>query len=217
MTAGVKFLFDTDFSASAKPRGAPVSQQQHEAALAEAEARGHRNGVAAGRTEATAETDRRLATALAKAASSIEALGRSMSALEARLECEAVDIAAAVAGKLAPALIEREPFTEIAALVTECLRHIGSAPHLVVRVADALYEEACGRLKDIAERSSFAGRLIVLADSDVAVGDCRIEWADGGTTRDRAAIERAIADAVARYLASRSTRAAAGGARSNAS
>jgi len=74
----------------------------------------------------------------------------------------------------------------------------------VVRVADGLYEEACGRLKEIADRSSFTGRLIVLADPEVAVGDCRIEWADGGSTRDRAAVEQLIAEAVDRYLSARS-------------
>jgi flagellar assembly protein FliH len=43
----------------------------------------------------------------------------------------------------------------------------------------------------------------VLAQPDLADGDCRIEWADGGMMRDRAATQAAIAQAVARYVASR--------------
>jgi flagellar assembly protein FliH len=43
--------------------------------------------------------------------------------------------------------------------------------------------------------------LVVIAEPDIALGDCRIDWADGGVTRDRVATEAAIADAVSRYLA----------------
>jgi len=204
MTVGVKFLFDDDFSAGAKPRVVTVPQAQHDAAIAEAEARGHRNGLAAGRAEGAADTERRLAAALTKVAASVDAVARKFESVEARLEREAADLAVTVASKLAPALVAREPFAEIATLVAECFRHIVSAPHVVVRVADGLYEEACGRLKEIADRSSFTGRLIVLADPEVAVGDCRIEWADGGSTRDRAAVEQLIAEAVDRYLSARS-------------
>ena len=35
---------------------------------------------------------------------------------------------------------------------------------------------------------------------DIALGDCRIEWADGGVNRDSAAADAAIGDAVARYV-----------------
>ena len=44
---------------------------------------------------------------------------------------------------------------------------------------------------------------MVLAEPDIALGDCRIEWADGGVTRDSAATEAAIDEAVARYVAAR--------------
>ena len=37
----------------------------------------------------------------------------------------------------------------------------------------------------------------------MAPGDCRIEWADGGLVRDRAATEAAIGEAVSRYVAAR--------------
>jgi flagellar assembly protein FliH len=43
----------------------------------------------------------------------------------------------------------------------------------------------------------------VLAEPDVAPGDCRIEWADGGLTRDRAKTEAAINEAVEGYVAVR--------------
>ena len=48
-----------------------------------------------------------------------------------------------------------------------------------------------------------ASRLVVLAEPEIAPGDCRIEWADGGIRRESAATEQAIEEAVARYLDAR--------------
>ena len=203
MTARPKFLFDTDFAGgdSVRPSAAALAQQQ--AAVAEAEARGYRNGQAAAMAEAAADTQRKLAAALERAAMSIELLARGLAAVELRLETEAVEVSVAVAHKLAGVLLANEPFAEIAALAKECFRQLVGVPHVVVRVSDGLYEDARGRLTEIAQRCGFEGRLVVLAEADMAAGDCRIEWADGGAVRERAAVEAAIAAAVERHLAAR--------------
>ena len=52
----------------------------------------------------------------------------------------------------------------------------------------------------IARAHGFEGRLVVLGEPGIAVGDCRIEWADGGVNRDNAATDAAIGEAVARYV-----------------
>jgi flagellar assembly protein FliH len=104
---------------------------------------------------------------------------------------------------LAPELIAREPFAEIAALATDCFRHLIAAPHIVVRVNENLYTSAREQLDRLASQSGFAGRLVILSEPDIAEGDCRIEWADGGVVRTRAEIEAAIAETVGRFLAGR--------------
>jgi flagellar assembly protein FliH len=83
----------------------------------------------------------------------------------------------------------------------------------VVRVNDALHETARTKLEEIVRRCSPDTRLVVLAEPDIAVGDCRIEWADGGIDRDSAAITTAIDDAVTRYINAR--RNGAGTSRAN--
>ena len=201
MSAPAKFLFDTDFSRGDGRQ--PFANAQHQAALAEAEARGYRNGFAAAKLDTAAEADRRLASALSRTAASLDELARGLDAIESKLESEAVEVAVAVAKKLAPALMDREPFAEAAALAAECFAHLIGAPHVVVRVNEALYEMACARLQEIASACGFQGRLVVLAQPDVEFGDCRIEWADGGVVRHRAATEAVIGEAVERYLAVR--------------
>ena len=72
-----------------------------------------------------------------------------------------------------------------------------------MRIAEPIYEVAHKRLEEIARLHGFEGRLVVLAEPGMALGDCRIEWADGGLARDRAATEAAIVEAVGRYVAVR--------------
>lgn len=207
MGAPAKFLFDMDFAA---PQPAKETAQDRAAAaaemakrLADAEARAYRAGFDAARNEAKAESDRRVALALEEIGIAIKAIAAGVTSVEDRMETEAVDVALAVARKLCTELMAAEPLTEIMALVSDCFRHLTATPHIVVRVNDALYDMAREQIEQLAKRSGFEGRLVILAEPDIATGDCRIEWADGGVTLDRSTIEAKINELVGRYMASR--------------
>jgi flagellar assembly protein FliH len=199
IVAKAKFLFDADFG----PGGAaerPVAAAEHTVKLAEAESKGYRDGYAAAENEKVAEAERRIAAAFEQIGDGIDKMARGLAAIEARLEAEAVEVAVAVGRKLAPALIEREPLAEMAALTTDCLKQLVASPHVAVRGHDSLQTIARERLETIARDRGFEGRLIVIADPEVAAGDCRIDWADGGLVRERAATEKTIAMVVGRYI-----------------
>jgi len=219
MNAPTKFLFDMDFAGGADRKPA-MSLVDHAQKLAEAEAAAHRRGYAQAQSDAAVESDRRVAAALERIADGIAEADKTLSAIETRLECEAVEVAVAVAKKLAPELIAREPFAEIAALASDCFRQLVAAPHVVVRIQDALYATAREKLEQIVRSQGFEGRLVVLAEPEIALGDCRIEWADVGINRDSAAAGAAIDAAVTAYLSARrgsdagaAATAAAGGQR----
>jgi flagellar assembly protein FliH len=200
MGAPVKFLFEDDFAtgngAPAKPT---ITLAAHEAALAQAQAEAYRNGLVA----AEGKIEGRTSAACERIAQGIAALAQGLGAIEARLEAESVEVAFAVARKLAPELVAAEPFAEIAALAAACFRQLVAAPHVVVRIAEPIYDAAHARLGEIARLQGFEGRMIVLAEPGMALGDCRIEWADGGIARDRVATDAVIGEAVGRYLAAR--------------
>jgi flagellar assembly protein FliH len=208
MSAPTKFLFDVDFAGGAERKPA-LSLAEHSLKLAEAETAAFRNGYAQAQTDDKGEADRRIAAALERIAGSLVEANAALQAIETRLECEAVDVAVAVARKLAPALIAHEPFAEIAALASDCFRQLVSSPHIAVRVNDALYAAAREKLEGIVRAGGFEGRLVVLAEADIGLGDCRIEWADGGINRDSAAADAAIGEAVAGYVGARRNFAAA--------
>ncbi|MEJ2435599.1 MAG: FliH/SctL family protein [Pseudolabrys sp.] len=200
MVQMAKYLFDEDFSGGEKPT---ITLVEHERRRADAESVAYRNGFSAGQQKARDEAAQRAAEALATMAGGLEKLDRALTGIEARLETEAVEVAVAVAAKLAPELIARQPFAEISALATECFQHLVKTPHVVVRVAPEIYELAQQQLEQIAQTRGFEGRLMVLAEPELGAGDCRIEWADGGVKRDEAATLAVINEAVERYVAGR--------------
>jgi flagellar assembly protein FliH len=199
----VKFLFDDEFGdGRARSGRARVTAAEHAAAVKEAEAESYRRGFAEATAEALAKIEHRTALAAEKVAQAMDGISAELKTLEARLEAEAVEVALAVSRQLAPGLIAREPIAEIERLVSGILAQVRSAPHVVVRLASDLVQSASARLMKLAETRGYTGRLVLLPEPGLAADDCRIEWADGGVTRERAAIEARINEAVARYLGS---------------
>jgi flagellar assembly protein FliH len=200
MATSAKYMFDEDFATGVKPTITVIEADRRRA---DAEAQAHRKGFAAGQAQTQGEADQRIATAFTIIADGMARLDRALAGIEARLESEAVEVAVAVASKLAPELVAREPFTEISALATECFRQLVTTPHIAVRIGPDIYDTAKDRLEEAARARGYEGRLVVTSDDTLAPGDCRIEWADGGVNRDQAATLAAIGDVVSRYVAAR--------------
>jgi flagellar assembly protein FliH len=200
MKTNAKYLFDEDFSSGEKPT---ITLVESERRRVDAESQAYRNGFTAGEKQTQEDAAARAAAALGVIADAMERLERSLAGIAARLEAEAVEVAVAVASKLAPELIAREPFAEISALATGTFNHLVKAPHVAVHIGADIYEIAKEKLEDIARARGFDGRLVVLSDAAMAPGDCRIEWADGGVARNRAATLAVIDDVVGRYVAAR--------------
>ena len=200
MKATAKYLFDEDFASGAKPT---ITLVEHERRRADAESQAYRKGFNAGEQQAQQDATERIAAALAVIGDGLARLDAALAAIEARLETEAVEVAVAVASKLAPALIAREPLAEISALANECFHHLVATPHVAVRVGAAIYDTAKTKIDEIAAARGFEGRLAVVSDETLAPGDCRIEWADGGVIREHSATISAIDEMVSRYISAR--------------
>lgn len=206
-----RFTFDLDLGRR-EEKNRVLSESAVAALLAEARRAGHAEGVAAGEQTVNANAARQLAAAA-------EALGDRVAAMAAAVDdvrkttlAEAVDLAAAVAKKLAAGLVAQQPTVEIEALIAECLTSLDGVPHLVIRchpdLADSVREIAGGRV----HASGFAGRLVVMGEPDIALGDCRLEWVDGGLVRDGAALAAEIDRRIASFFASRGINDGATGA-----
>jgi flagellar assembly protein FliH len=217
MAAPARFLFDLDFTrpepaaAPAEPERPKIDLDQHLAELvaleervrAEAYEEGRQDGFVAGRDDVEARAAERLADEAAALADAARTLLGAIDADRRAIERSAVDLALTAARRLAANLIEREPLAEIRALLTDCLGPLRKAPHLVVRLAAKDADALQSHIDRIARETGFEGRIVILGEDDVARGDCRIEWADGGILRDAARLRAEIDAAVDRWFVAR--------------
>ncbi len=186
------FLFDTDF----RPRPASVASPKDDAALAAAVAEAHARGVQEGRAQAEMQAQGRMADALTRLGLAAAGLLGQADARDAEREAQAMDFAVALARRIAGEALDAQPLAAIGDAARSALQHLRGVPHLVVRVHESLVDEAEALVKRLARERGFEGRLVVLGEPDLAPGDARMEWADGGVVRDRARIEAAVLDAL---------------------
>ncbi len=204
------FLFDQAFddddafvvsTNAAEPEAAEADEEAFDAAALDvARAEGFAAGYAAGENEANARAAAEAAAAedglLASIAGCLEGAISGAEAAEAVAAAVASQAAARAVARAFPALAARVGADEIAATVRDALARAADEPRIVVRLSPDDYEPVEERLADLVERAGYPGRLVTLEDAAVAIGDVRVEWADGGLARDLNRIAASVADAL---------------------
>jgi flagellar assembly protein FliH len=210
MAQPARFTFDLDLAMRPAPPPPPMPMQPMvpedlvAELMAQAREEAYAEGVAAGERNATAYSAQTMATAAtALAARTAEMIATLDDTSAAHLR-ESVELAASIGRKLAVHLLARYPVVELDALIAECMASLEHVPHLVIRcspdIADRVRDIATGHMSS----SGFAGRLVVLGDPDIRLGDGRLEWVEGGLVRDINAISKQIDSKISAYLTARS-------------
>jgi len=195
MGTPTKYLFEHCFDHVEQPRPVsrkpppepPVSRAEFEAGRGAAFAEGRKSGLA----EAAHSAEERTAAALAKLAADIPSLLALREQCTADIERRAIEAMRAIMRKAVPALCRKDPLAEIEAVIDACLHEAFEEPRIVLRVADALFEPVEHRLATLAQAAGYVGKLVLLADTSIAPGDVRVEWAEGGAERQ---VERLVSD-----------------------
>lgn len=203
-----KFLFDKNFSepevpevmAPPEPVEPMMTVAEHERLIAAAREEARRQGHAEGLMEGRSGEERRLADQVGDLTQVAARVLTTLDEAREQTEKDAVTLAFLVARRLSAHLIARNPLGETVALVSECLGPLRQAPHLVIRVAERDVEALKARLDPVVREKGFDGRLVLLGEPEIARGDCRIEWADGGILRDRKAVEAQIDQSIRNYF-----------------
>ena len=123
-----------------------------------------------------------------------------LTAAKGDIQANAAELAFSVARKLADALLDAQPEKEIEAVIAECLKHLNREPRLVVRINDTLVDAIQTSMQQAAAERGMAEKMMVVGDPSIALGDCEIEWSDGGVTRSRAELEDSAAEIINRYI-----------------
>jgi flagellar assembly protein FliH len=203
--APAKFNFDLDLGqrAEREPPAERITAGILSDARAAAYATGRAEGLREGEQSATASSAKAIAAAATALSDRVAAMAASLDDNKKAVLADAVALAAVIARKLAGGALAQQPTAEIEALIVDCLASLDGVPHLVIRchpdLAEAVREIATDRIRT----SGFTGRLVVMGEPDQALGDCRLEWVDGGLVRDTAALNSEIDTNIAAFLAAR--------------
>jgi flagellar assembly protein FliH len=193
MTA-TPFSFDTDF------RGPNPGRRISDVDVASAREQGFHDGFAQGRQQAQAEQNAALTHMAGVLASQAQALLAAQDQHRDEIEAGAAALAITIARRIAGAALAEKPNAVLEQAARECIAHARTAPHLAVRVNEAMVTETEKLFGRLIHESGYAGKLIILGEPEIMPGDARLEWADGGVFIDRGALDAAIAQAAHRIL-----------------
>lgn len=211
MASPARFTFDLNLEqrlprvAQATPVVVPSIPEDLVAELvANARREAFAEGLMEGERNATTMAAQTVAAAAATLATQTAEMLNALDAARDAHNREAIELALSIGRKLALHALARHPLVELEALVAECMPSLQGVPHLVIRchpeLADAIRDAATAQMA----ASGFTGRLVVMGDPDIRVGDGRLEWVDGGIVRDLGDTAQQIDRQIATYLAARS-------------
>lgn len=201
MAEPIKFTFDQAFDGGAKSRfDEEIERVQQEGEDAKTIA--HSQGFEEGRAQALRDIEAETQEVLSQIAQASHALFSQQNRLESSLKQEMVQLAYAIAAKLAPALMRDHPLQEVAALIEDCMATAQKEPRLVVRVAGNMTDAVNERIQNMKAATNFPGDLVLIGEETFGLQDCRVEWPDGGTERRYGDIQKEIEHAVHRFVMS---------------
>lgn len=195
-----KFMFDRSFdgsiSANAPERArGPVTLKPEQVDALKKDA--YDIGFAAGQKAGVEEHDLYVRTALAHIDAQMNTLVEGLSAAQKDQEAQLRHTILAIARKLLPNLAERHGLEEVQAMLTDVIAEMVHEPRLVVRIHETDFDAINTKIHEITVQKAYAGKVVVLADAEIARGDCRVEWADGGIERNAKATWQAIEETIA--------------------
>ncbi|WP_395018105.1 hypothetical protein [Dongia sp.] len=215
-----KFTFDNDFDAprvvAPKPEPEIVvedlppppppptfSEEELAAAVAEARKAAMAEGLAKGKAEATAQTERQTATALGAIAQHFAKVDGEVQAAAGQLRETTLELSLAMVRRLFPEFARQHGLEEVKELLGRCLDQLRTEPRFTVKVASGLAETLKTEVEALAQSRGFEGRIVVAGEEGLKPGDCKIEWSQGGMIRSADDIWKAIEAAMEQALISK--------------
>ncbi len=202
MTAARKFIFETNFDDYQAPEPKPeeiveeaepvqeeaptYSEDELNAAREEALVAGRKEGA----NEAADASEREIAAALAAIEGGLSELFRMQEEANDSMLKNAISVAATVARKLFPDLNRKNALGEVENLVVTTMEKVMEEPKVTIHVAEELRPGLEQRIDSLIKGCE--GKLTVLGDAGMALGDCRIVWNEGGAERNTDAMWKDI-------------------------
>lgn len=201
MAEPLKFTFDTAFGTRSEndklnQTVTVISQDEVDAARTQGFVQGREDGLA----EASAQYNSEFTASFEQLSTKLDLLMSAQTQSAEHAMQHAQSFALLIAQKIAKTALNNYPMDQVKTLVDDCLSHVKLMPHLVIRVNDSLLEMTKSELQPIVDEKGYEGKLIILGEPDIALGDCMIEWADGGVAHNTQEIVQTISNILTEFF-----------------
>lgn len=204
MSQPEKFDFGTVFEGPAEENPFNAGKDKEpvwtEDELEREKAEAYASGLAAGQADALQGIEQRIADAVQAVMDRSQRMIEELETVQAGLENEAKHLAITAGTRIGSEMLAQMRRQEIEAIVSDALSLLSTQPHVVIRVHEDLLDGFKQRFEAIAQQGGFAGKLIILGEPDFDRSDCRVEWAEGGISRDAGALASQIDEIIARHM-----------------
>lgn len=170
------------------------------AAREAADAAGFARGIEQGRAEIQSSLQQALTDTSARLAEKIAQIDEQQKRANARINEDAIHVAVGIMRKIAPAWSKQFELTEIESIVRQCLANLFDVPKVIVQVHPDIRDMVSDSVEKIAQSRGFSGKVAVVGEPDIDLGDCHVSWGDGTAVRDTKRIWAEINDIVERVL-----------------
>ncbi len=167
-----KFIFETSFD---DPTSVAVDDKPNEALETI-----KKQAFAAGQQAALQSIERQSGEICAHILKHLQHIVSQYAAIEQALTYKSLSVVLYSLQKLMPDMLTMQAEEHIESTVKQCLQFALNMPKLSIKVSDQVFGEIQPRLQNIFAQAGFQGKATILADPTLKMGDCRIEWGQGG-------------------------------------
>ncbi|TAH35426.1 MAG: hypothetical protein EYC62_04325 [Alphaproteobacteria bacterium] len=167
-----KFIFETSFD---DPASAAQDDKPNEALEAL-----KKQAFAAGQQAALQSIERQTGEICAHVLKHMQHITSQYASTQEALMYKSLSVVLYSLQKLIPDLLSMQAEEQIESTVKQCLRFALDMPKLTIKVSDQIYGSVQPRLQSIFAESGFQGKASITADPTLKMGDCRVEWGNGG-------------------------------------
>lgn len=164
---------------AAEPPAPTYSEEELQAAKAQAWQEGHDTGL----SDALAQREARLDEILEGLSAQIGGLHVHQDVANERLSLELTETALQLVRRLMPSYSAAYGLDEVRSVLAECMERLTPDSRLTVSVSEENYALLKPHLEAIAARSGFEGRLTIVADPSLEPADIQARWDGGGMDR----------------------------------
>ncbi len=112
---------------------------------------------------------------------------------------ECVKLTYGIIVKLLPKLARSETLSNIEKLISNTLNEVSEEKKVSIIVASDVFSDIKKKIDDIKKCNGFEGNLVVMEDSEMASGNCNIEWSNGGVIKDMEKVYQQIDKVIDEY------------------